>query len=73
MDINLGVGMDGLEVVKKIREIPSYKDVPIVAVTANALVSQKNTFLNNGCSHYLAKPFRKRMLLDFIEKALAQS
>lgn len=71
MDINLGPGMNGLEVVEKIREMPQYKTIPVVAVTANALISQKNEYLARGCSHYIAKPFRKQKLIDFIANALA--
>jgi CheY-like chemotaxis protein len=70
MDINLGSGMNGLEAVRKIRELPQYKNTPITAVTANALVSQKNTYLAGGCTGYIAKPFRKKKLLAFIDDAL---
>lgn len=70
MDINLGPGMDGLEVVEIIRQMPEYKETPIAAVTANALVSQKNKYLSSGCNDYITKPFRKQKLLDFIEKIL---
>jgi len=70
MDINLGPGMDGLEVVKKIRQMPEYTETPIAAVTANALVSQKSEYLSSGCNDYITKPFRKQKLLDFIEKIM---
>ncbi|MCF8367353.1 MAG: PAS domain S-box protein [Bacteroidales bacterium] len=70
MDINLGTGMNGLDVVEKLREMPEYKATPIVAVTANALISQKNEYLAKGCSHYIAKPFRKQKLIDFISNIL---
>ncbi len=70
MDINLGSGMNGLEAVSIIRQIPLYKDTPILAVTANALVSQKNTYLAGGCTGYIAKPFKKKKLLAFIDDAL---
>lgn len=70
MDINLGAGMNGLEVVQKIRQMPQYKDTPIAAVTANALVSQKNQLLASGCTNYIAKPFRKKKLQEFVKEAL---
>jgi PAS domain S-box-containing protein len=72
MDINLGADMNGMEVVAKIREMPEYADTPIAAVTANALVSQKNAYLDSGCSDYIAKPFRKKKLLSFVKEALAR-
>lgn len=70
MDINLGAGMNGLEAVEKIREIPQYKETPIVAVTANALVSQKNEYLASGFTDYIAKPFRKKKLQNFVKEVL---
>lgn len=72
MDINLGAGMSGLDAVARIREIPEYEGIPVAAVTANALVSQKNTYLARGCTDYIAKPFRKSTLLTFILKILEQ-
>lgn len=59
MDINLGEGLTGIEVTKKIRKLKDYKDTPIVAITAFAMDGDKEEFLNAGCTHYLSKPFRK--------------
>lgn len=70
MDINLGKGIDGLHVVKIIREIPGYKNIPIIAVTAFAMVGDKDEFFRKGCSHYLSKPFTKIELQQLINKVL---
>ena len=67
MDINLGQGIDGLVTAKKIRENENYKNTPIVAVTAFAMIGDKEDFLNNGCTHYISKPFLKEELLQLIE------
>jgi CheY-like chemotaxis protein len=67
MDINLGHKMNGLEAMKEIRKIPGYQNTPIAAVTANAMVAQKNEFLSEGCTHYLSKPFNKKKLVEFLE------
>ncbi len=72
MDINLGVGMDGMAVTKEIRKMPQYADTPIIAVTAYAMESDKKEFLSGGCSHYLAKPFEKHELLDLITSIVAK-
>jgi len=66
MDINLGPKMNGLDAVKEIRKLPGYKNIPIAAITANAMVAQKNEFLSEGCSHYISKPFNKHKLLGFL-------
>jgi CheY-like chemotaxis protein len=68
MDINLGPRMNGLETVKEIRKIEGHENIPIAAVTANAMVTQKAEYLSGGCSHFISKPFSKNKLLDFLEK-----
>jgi len=57
MDINLGAGMNGVEATKEIRKIPGYEDIPIVALTGYAMRKDKEKFLTEGMTHYLAKPF----------------
>lgn len=66
IDINLGRGMNGLQVVKELREMPIYKNTPIVAVTAYSMVGDREEFLNGGCTHYLSKPFLKEDFLGLL-------
>lgn len=68
MDINLGVGMDGVETVQEIRKLPNYIKTPIVALTGYAMDSDKDKFLNAGFSHYLAKPFDKKDIILLVEQ-----
>ena len=51
LDINLGKGISGLEVVKEIRKMESYRSVPVIAVTAFAMVGDKEEFLGAGCDY----------------------
>ncbi len=67
LDINLGSGMDGVELMQKIREIDFYKNIPIVAVTAYAAQSDKTEFLAKGFTHYISKPFTKNELLSLLK------
>ena len=69
MDINLK-GMSGLDAVKQIRQMDEYKDTPVVAVTAYAMAGDRKRFLSQGCSHYLAKPFSKKDLIELLETIL---
>ncbi|KAB2847548.1 MAG: response regulator, partial [Ignavibacterium sp.] len=62
LDINLGSGMDGLELMQKARENNYYKTIPIVAVTAYAAESDKNEFLSKGFNYYISKPFTQAEL-----------
>lgn len=70
MDINLR-GISGIETAQAMRTLPGYQDIPIVAVTAYAMVGDKEEFLRNGCSHYLSKPFTKENLIKVIQEALS--
>jgi CheY-like chemotaxis protein/anti-sigma regulatory factor (Ser/Thr protein kinase) len=51
-------GMDGIEAVRIIREIDSEyaRTVPIIALTANAIIGNDELFLNNGFQAFLTKP-----------------
>ncbi|PIS45512.1 MAG: hypothetical protein COT22_04875 [Ignavibacteria bacterium CG08_land_8_20_14_0_20_37_9] len=70
MDINLGGAINGMEVVNALRKMPQYAETPIIAVTAYAMGKDKAEFLNGGCTHYLAKPFKKQELIDLVSSAL---
>jgi PAS domain S-box-containing protein len=72
MDINLGAGIDGVETMHQIKKNPGYENVPIIAVTAYAMSGDKERFLSEGFDNYLAKPFTKVILVDLVERALAQ-
>jgi PAS domain S-box-containing protein len=66
MDINLGNGFNGLDAIKKIKEINGYKHVPFVAITGYALYGDREKLLNQGCTHYLSKPFLKKDLVELV-------
>ncbi|MFH0735572.1 MAG: PAS domain S-box protein [bacterium] len=70
MDINLGHGMNGIQLTKEIKLMPEYFATPIIAVTAYTMESDKTEFMEAGCTHYLAKPFLRNNLLDLLGKAL---
>lgn len=67
MDINLGSGISGLEVIQQIKKNNNYAGVPIVAITAFAMTGDKEEFLSKGCSHYISKPFNRNELLKLLE------
>lgn len=62
MDINLGKGLSGMDVVTEIRKIPEYKDIPIIALTAFAMKGDMEEFIAGGCNGYISKPFTKERL-----------
>ena len=70
VDINLGEGMNGLELAQKIRKVPDYRSMPIIAVTAYASNRDRSEFLANGFSHYISKPFALKDLKKLLQDAL---
>jgi len=72
LDIHLGAGMSGAEVIKELARIPAYSDTPIVAVTAYSMVGDKEKFLSMGFSHYLSKPFCQDDITQLINSFLGQ-
>lgn len=66
MDINLGIGISGMEVTKQLRQTEKYKSTPIIAVTAYVMLEDQKKILEAGCSHYVGKPFTKKELNDLI-------
>jgi PAS domain S-box-containing protein len=70
MDINLGTRRTGIDVMQSLREMPAYASVPIIAMTAYALLEDRDRFLEVGFDGYISKPFTTKELLDIIEQML---
>ena len=67
MDINMPV-MDGLKALKEIKS--RGMKTPIVALTANAIAGDREKFLEEGFSEYLAKPIEDEALNEVLRKYL---
>lgn len=68
IDIKLSNNKNGIELMKEIKKMNGYNEVPFIATTGYALRGDKETFLNEGFSDYLSKPFTKTQLTDIIKK-----
>ena len=67
MDINLGRGkMDGVETMKRIKAMPSFEKLPIVAITSYAMPEDRDRFLGEGFNGYLSKPVGRPVLLEYL-------
>lgn len=55
LDISLP-GMDGVTLLRKIRDEDSYKNIPALALTAHAMKGDKESFLQSGFNAYMSKP-----------------
>jgi len=67
MDISLKGELDGLTTAERIKKIQGYEASPVIAVTAHAMVGDKEKFLNGGCTHYISKPFSRNDLLFLLK------
>ena len=71
MDIQMPV-MNGLEASEKIRSLESTTDshVPIIAITANAMIGDREKCLSAGIDDYISKPFLPAVLINKIKKII---
>lgn len=69
MDINLP-DIDGMEVTRRLKADPALGHIPVVALTANAMVGDRERFLSAGCDAYLRKPISRDELRDVIGEFL---
>ena len=72
MDISLPV-IDGWEATQCIRNIESIKHVPIIALTAHALIEDRNKSLAIGCNDFETKPINFSQLVLKIDKLLGKT
>jgi CheY-like chemotaxis protein len=71
MDIVMPV-MNGILAAEKIRELESGSDIhiPIIAITANAMIGDREKCLSAGIDEYLSKPFQPALLIEKIKQLL---
>ncbi len=67
MDINMPV-MDGFEATIKIRSEPQFIDLPIIAMTADALSGSREQCLQIGMNDYISKPFSAEELNNVLKQ-----
>ena len=73
LDVSLP-GMDGAEVLQRIRADGALRDLPVIALTAHAMTGDREKFLAAGFDDYVTKPIvDEAVLLDAIQKLLARN
>lgn len=72
LDINLP-DMDGFEVLEQLKSNPSTSDIPVIAVTANAMLKDVERGTDAGFSEYITKPINIKKLLILIDSYLKEN
>lgn len=69
MDLQLP-GMDGLELTRRLKADPATADIPVVALTAYAMVGDAERARAAGCDDYITKPLERKLLLETLTRLL---
>ena len=70
MDLQLP-GIDGMEALRRLRENPRTADIPVVAVTAQAMKQDRERALEVGFNGYIEKPISVRAFPDQVRSFLS--
>jgi CheY-like chemotaxis protein len=69
MDISVPI-VDGLEATRRLKRDPATACIPVIALTAHALPSDRERCIEAGCDGYLAKPCEPKMVVDTVRRFL---
>ena len=70
MDLQLPI-MNGYEAARLVKEVPALRGVPIIAVTAFAMVGDRDKILGRGFDGYIAKPITPERFVSEVEGFIA--
>ncbi len=71
IDINLGAGRTGVDLLWALRQMPGYRATPAVSCTAYALRGDRERFLSYGFDEHIDKPFAPHQLHAMLSAALS--
>lgn len=69
MDVNLP-DIDGLTATGRLKEITLTNPIPVIALTANAMLGDRERCLAAGCTEYIPKPISRNILLEAVGEIL---
>jgi two-component system, cell cycle response regulator DivK len=71
LDVQLGEG-DGLSLAAWMRQQPALKEIPVIAVTAQVMISDRQRILESGCHSIVSKPVEFNVLRGQLEAWLGR-
>jgi two-component system cell cycle response regulator DivK len=72
LDVQLGAE-NGLSLATWMRQQPALRHIPVIAVTAHAMVNERDRILLAGCNAWIPKPVDFKLLRENLERWLASS
>ena len=69
-DVNMPV-MDGLTLIKELRQLPNYRFTPILTLTTESSADKKSAGKAAGATGWIVKPFNPDELLSVVQKVLS--
>ena len=73
MDVNMPI-MDGIMATQKIRDLGSDQgQIPVLALTANAMLEDKERCLEAGMNGFISKPIKLARLIEELDKILGNT
>lgn len=73
LDINLGEARTGIDLLRELRQLDTYRTTPALALTAYAMPGDRERFESSGFSQYISKPFTRKELYDALTYMLEMS
>ena len=61
--------MSGVETLKELKKINGF-NIPVVALTANAITGMREKYIEDGFNDYLSKPLEKEQLIEVLNKVI---
>lgn len=68
-DLNMP-NMDGIELIRNLRALPSFKFTPIIMLTTESQATRKEEGKNAGATGWIVKPFKPDQLIAVVKKVL---
>ena len=72
MDLQLP-GLNGLDLTRNLRQDPRTKDIPIIAITAYAMMGDEDKAFLAGCNAYIPKPIETTKFFQVVGEVLSRS
>lgn len=72
MDVSIPY-VDGLEVTRRLKSDPATRRIPIIALTAHALPSDRDRAFEAGCDGYISKPAEPRAILAAVRRKVGEA